>query len=274
MEIGQVADAGHVLGEVVDGERTLQRQVVQIVVEADRDVAAHRRLLQFLMAGAGVRCRAVHDALDRAESDARSVVITGRQGKFSAGFDLATMTESTESMRELVTAGAQMLMRLYGFGLPTVAACTGHALGRRRARAPVLRPADRRRGPGQDRPQRGRHRDGPPDLRGRARPRPAPARAAHPRPHGGAHLRPRGRGRRRLPRHRRAGVRPPHDGAGRGQGARRAPHGRLRADEVDDPRRGDRADPRHARRRHVVHDRTGEPDSTVRGGRAPRRGRR
>jgi len=87
--------------------------------------------------------RAVHEALDRAESDARSVVITGRQGKFSAGFDLATMTESTESMRELVTAGAQMLMRLYGFGLPTVAACNGHALA---AGALVLLSCDRRIG--------------------------------------------------------------------------------------------------------------------------------
>ncbi len=57
MEVGQVADARHMLGEVVDGERTLQREVVQIVVEAERDVAAHRRLLQLLMAGAG----AVHD---------------------------------------------------------------------------------------------------------------------------------------------------------------------------------------------------------------------
>ena len=85
----------------------------------------------------------MHEALDRAESDARSVVITGRQGKFSAGFDLATMTESTESMRELVTAGAQMLMRLYGFGLPTVAACNGHALA---AGALVLLSCDRRIG--------------------------------------------------------------------------------------------------------------------------------
>ena len=71
------------------------------------------------------------------------MVITGRQGKFSAGFDLATMTESTESMRELVTAGAQMLMRLYGFGLPTVAACNGHALA---AGALVLLSCDRRIG--------------------------------------------------------------------------------------------------------------------------------
>ena len=73
---------------------------------------------------------AVDDALDRAEGDgARALVIAGRAGgAFSAGFDLPTMTESTESMRGLVMRGAQTFMRLYGYRLPTVAACTGHAL--------------------------------------------------------------------------------------------------------------------------------------------------
>jgi len=73
---------------------------------------------------------AVDDALDRAEGDgARALVIAGRTGgAFSAGFDLPTMTESTESMRGLVMRGARTFMNLYGFRLPTVAACTGHAL--------------------------------------------------------------------------------------------------------------------------------------------------
>lgn len=82
-------------------------------------------------------------ALDQAESEARAVVLVGREGKFSAGFDLAAMTESTESMRNLVTAGARFLTRLYGIGLPTVAACTGHALA---AGALVLLTCDRRIG--------------------------------------------------------------------------------------------------------------------------------
>jgi len=67
-------------------------------------------------------------ALDRAEGEARAVVLAGRDGRFSAGFDLKVMTESPETMRSLVGAGARWMMRLYGFGLPTVAACTGHAL--------------------------------------------------------------------------------------------------------------------------------------------------
>lgn len=85
----------------------------------------------------------LHAALDQAESEARAVVLAGRPGRFSAGFDLATMTESTESMRSLVSAGARLLMRLYGLAQPTVVACTGHALA---AGALVLLTADTRIG--------------------------------------------------------------------------------------------------------------------------------
>jgi enoyl-CoA hydratase len=67
--------------------------------------------------------------LDAVEADgARALVLVGRPGRFSAGFDLAEMTASPEAMRSLVVAGARWWMRLYGLGMPTVAACTGHAL--------------------------------------------------------------------------------------------------------------------------------------------------
>jgi len=71
---------------------------------------------------------ALHAALDRAESEARAVVIVGREGRFSAGFHLPTMTAGTDEMRGLVTAGAELLFRLYLFPRPVVVACTGHAL--------------------------------------------------------------------------------------------------------------------------------------------------
>ena len=86
----------------------------------------------------------LHAHLDQVESDgARALVLMGRPGKFSAGFDLSEMTAGVESMRALVVHGARWLMRLYGFGVPTVAACSGHALA---AGALTLLSCDRRIG--------------------------------------------------------------------------------------------------------------------------------
>lgn len=71
---------------------------------------------------------AVHAGLDRALADAGAVVVTGRPGRFSAGFDLSVMSAGDKPMQDLVLAGAEMLLRIYGHPQPTVAACTGHAL--------------------------------------------------------------------------------------------------------------------------------------------------
>jgi len=67
--------------------------------------------------------------LDRVEADgARGLVLVGRPGRFSAGFDLGEMTVSSEQTRALVAKGARWWLRVYGLGIPTVGACTGHAL--------------------------------------------------------------------------------------------------------------------------------------------------
>lgn len=71
---------------------------------------------------------ALDEALTRAEGEAGALLIVGRDGKFSAGFDLSVMTSGVEAMRGLVQSGAELLLRLYASPLPTVAACTGHAL--------------------------------------------------------------------------------------------------------------------------------------------------
>lgn len=71
---------------------------------------------------------ALDEALDRATDEAHALVLLGRDGKFSAGFELSVMTESLESMRSLVLQGGRFLMRLYALPMPTVAGCTGHAL--------------------------------------------------------------------------------------------------------------------------------------------------
>jgi enoyl-CoA hydratase len=71
---------------------------------------------------------ALDAALDRAEREASAVVLAGRKGRFSAGFDLAEMMASVDKARALVTRGADCLMRLYTLPMPLVIACTGHAL--------------------------------------------------------------------------------------------------------------------------------------------------
>src|SRR6478735_1796608 len=70
----------------------------------------------------------VHDALTRAGEEAGAVVLAGRPGRFSAGFDLATMTSSDEAARNLLTSGAELALEIYGYPKPVVVACTGHAL--------------------------------------------------------------------------------------------------------------------------------------------------
>jgi len=70
----------------------------------------------------------IHTALDRAEKEARSVLLAGREGRFSAGFDLSVMRGGPDQVVALVSAGGELALRIYGFPRPVVAACTGHAL--------------------------------------------------------------------------------------------------------------------------------------------------
>ncbi len=70
----------------------------------------------------------IDEALGRAAREAGAVVLTGRPGRFSAGFDLREMMAGVEQARAMVTRGAEMLLGLYGFPLPVVIACTGQAL--------------------------------------------------------------------------------------------------------------------------------------------------
>ena len=67
-------------------------------------------------------------ALDRAESAGKVVIIAGRPGKFSAGFDLSVMGGGGEDMLRLLTGGAGLSQRLLQFPTPVVLAVSGHAL--------------------------------------------------------------------------------------------------------------------------------------------------
>ncbi len=71
---------------------------------------------------------ALHAGLDRAEKEAGAVLLLGRPGRFCAGFDLGVMRGGPGAMRDLVTAGAELVLRQLEFPLPIVSACTGHAL--------------------------------------------------------------------------------------------------------------------------------------------------
>ncbi len=71
---------------------------------------------------------AVDAALDEAETGARAVVVNGREGKFSAGFDLSVMTGDIADARRLLARGAALGLRLFTFPMPVVLGVTGHAL--------------------------------------------------------------------------------------------------------------------------------------------------
>ena len=70
----------------------------------------------------------VTSALDQAEVDNAVVILTGRQGKFSAGFDLSIVEKGGEATAKLVRTGAQLTVRLLDFPTPVIIACNGHCL--------------------------------------------------------------------------------------------------------------------------------------------------
>jgi enoyl-CoA hydratase len=67
-------------------------------------------------------------ALDRAVADRAVVVLTGRSGILSAGFDLPVLTAGGPQAHDMVKGGFELAERLLSFPTPTVVACTGHAL--------------------------------------------------------------------------------------------------------------------------------------------------
>ena len=72
---------------------------------------------------------ALNDALDKAESDAKAFVVSGRPGRFSGGFDLKVMQGATpDEIAGLVRAGGLINLRVFENKLPSVMAVTGHAM--------------------------------------------------------------------------------------------------------------------------------------------------
>ena len=103
--------------------------------------------------------KAVHAALDQAERDGVIVILTGREGYFSAGFDLKVFAGGdVEQVIEMLTLGATLAERILGFERPVITACS--RAHRRRGGIHGARGghADRNRRPLQGRPERGEDR--------------------------------------------------------------------------------------------------------------------
>jgi enoyl-CoA hydratase len=67
-------------------------------------------------------------AFDRARADRAVVVLTGRAGVFSAGFDLRVLRAGGPAANEMVRTGFELAERILAFPSPVVIACTGHAI--------------------------------------------------------------------------------------------------------------------------------------------------
>lgn len=67
-------------------------------------------------------------ALDQATSDGAVVVLTGRAGIFSAGFDLRVLRGGGPDVPLLLEQGFLLALRLLEHPAPVVVACSGHAV--------------------------------------------------------------------------------------------------------------------------------------------------
>ncbi len=72
---------------------------------------------------------AIDQALDQAEQDEAVVVLRGRPGMFSAGYDLGVFQSGDgAAVSGMLRAGGHLVARLLDFPRPVLGACTGHAI--------------------------------------------------------------------------------------------------------------------------------------------------
>ncbi len=70
----------------------------------------------------------LNGAFDRAETERAAVLLAGRDGVFSAGFDLRVLRAGGVEAQRMMRAGFELAHRMLAFSRPVVIACTGHAL--------------------------------------------------------------------------------------------------------------------------------------------------
>lgn len=71
----------------------------------------------------------MYEGLDKAQAEAGAVMIAGKEGIFSAGFDLKELQKGEKELTALVNRGFKLLTRLFSHPQPTIAVCDGHAAG-------------------------------------------------------------------------------------------------------------------------------------------------
>jgi len=70
-----------------------------------------------------------NELLAQVPRDSGSLVITGREGLFSGGFDLKTLaTGDMDKIKKMVHLGYRTLLELYSFERPVIAAVSGHSI--------------------------------------------------------------------------------------------------------------------------------------------------
>ena len=71
----------------------------------------------------------VNELLSKVPRDSGALVITGREGLFSGGFDLKTLaTGDMKKITKMVQLGYHLLLELYSFDRPIIAAVSGHSI--------------------------------------------------------------------------------------------------------------------------------------------------
>ncbi len=95
----------------------LQGGVVTIVMDDGKTNAMSIAMLDEL-----------HRAFDQATKDNAIVILTGREGIFSSGFDLNVFGQGAQKVLRMLTLGAELAEKVLSFPMPVITACNGHAL--------------------------------------------------------------------------------------------------------------------------------------------------
>ena len=71
----------------------------------------------------------INECLDEVPTENGCLIITGREGILSGGFDLKVIQGGDiEMIQEMTLAGFKLLSRIFSFPRPVIAACSGHAV--------------------------------------------------------------------------------------------------------------------------------------------------